>query len=67
MGQWARSGEVTLSLSIGIGAAPEHGEELGVLLERVDGAMYQSKQSFGRGGIRRVGDAPATGLSNRPV
>ena len=58
VGQWARSGEVNLSLSIGIGAAPEHGEELSGLLERVDGAMYQSKQSFGRGGIRRVGDAP---------
>ena len=67
VGQWARSGEVTLSLSIGIGAAPEHGEELGVLLERVDGAMYQSKQSFGRGGIRRVGDVPGVNLSNRPA
>ncbi len=59
VGQWARSGEVNLSLSIGIGAAPEHGEELSVLLERVDRAMYQSKQSFGRGGIRRVSDTPA--------
>jgi diguanylate cyclase (GGDEF)-like protein len=67
VGQWARSGEVTLSLSIGIGAAPEHGEELSVLLERVDGAMYQSKQSFGRGGIRCVGNTPAVSLSNRPV
>jgi diguanylate cyclase (GGDEF)-like protein len=56
--QWARSGEVNLSLSIGMGAAPEHGQELAVLLERVDGAMYLSKQSFGRGGIRRVGDVP---------
>jgi diguanylate cyclase (GGDEF)-like protein len=54
--QWARSGEVNLSLSIGMGAAPEHGQELAALLERVDGAMYLSKQSFGRGGIRRVGD-----------
>ena len=58
VGQWARSGEVNLSLSIGLGAAPEHGQELGVLLERVDGAMYQSKQSFGRGGIRCVGYIP---------
>jgi len=56
--QWARSGETDLSLSIGIGAAPEHGQELGALLERVDGAMYLSKQSLGRGGIRCVGDAP---------
>jgi diguanylate cyclase (GGDEF)-like protein len=57
--QWARSGEASLSLSIGMGAAPEHGQDLAVLLERVDGAMYLSKQSFGRGGIRCVGDAPA--------
>jgi len=59
VGQWARSGEISLSLSIGMGAAPEHGQELAVLLERVDGAMYLSKQSLGRGGIRCVGDAPA--------
>ena len=57
--QWARSGEASLSLSIGIGAAPEHGQELDVLLERVDGAMYLSKQSLGRGGVRCVGDVPA--------
>lgn len=57
--QWARSGEVNLSLSIGMGAAPDHGQELGVLLERVDGAMYLSKQSLGRGGIRCVGDVSA--------
>lgn len=57
--QWARSDETSLSLSIGMGAAPEHGQELGTLLERVDGAMYLSKQVFGRGGIRCVGDAPA--------
>jgi len=56
--QWARSGETDLSLSIGIGAAPEHGEELDILLQRVDGAMYLSKQSFGRGGVRCVGDVP---------
>ncbi len=57
--QWARSGETDLSLSIGIGAAPEHGQELVVLLERVDGAMYLSKQSCERGGIRCVGETPA--------
>src|SRR4030067_612223 len=56
--QWARSGETDLSLSIGIGAAPEHGQDLGVLLERVDGAMYLSKQSLERGGVRCVGDMP---------
>jgi diguanylate cyclase (GGDEF)-like protein len=57
--QWARSGEINLSLSIGMGAAPDHGQELGVLLERVDGAMYLSKQSQRRGGIRCVGDVSA--------
>jgi diguanylate cyclase (GGDEF)-like protein len=59
VGQWARSGEASLSLSIGIGAAPEHGQELDNLLKRVDSAMYLSKQSLGRGGIRCVGDVPA--------
>ncbi len=58
VGQWARSGNVTLSLSIGMGEAPEHGEELESLLQRVDGAMYQCKQTYGRGGIRRVEDRP---------
>jgi diguanylate cyclase (GGDEF)-like protein len=57
--QWARSGEVNLSLSIGMGAAPEHGQELDGLLQRVDSAMYLCKQSFGRGGIRCVDDVPA--------
>ena len=52
--QWARNGEVNLSLSIGMGEAPVHGQELGSLLERVDGAMYLCKQSYGRGGIRAV-------------
>lgn len=58
VGQWARSGEASLSLSIGIGTAPEHGQELGKLLERVDSAMYLSKQSLGSGGIRCVGEVP---------
>ncbi len=57
--QWARSAEINLSLSIGIGAAPDHGQELPSLLQRVDGAMYLSKQTSGRGGIRCVGDTAA--------
>lgn len=57
--QWARSGEINLSLSIGIGAAPDHGQELVGLLQRVDGAMYLSKQTSVRGGIRCVGDTAA--------
>lgn len=59
VGQWARTGEVNLSLSIGMGEAPGHGQELEELLRRVDGAMYLSKQSNSRGGIRRVDDVPA--------
>lgn len=54
--EWARQGEVNLSLSIGMGEAPNHGQELSSLLERVDGAMYLCKQSYGRGGIRAVED-----------
>jgi len=56
VGQWAQSGSVNLSLSIGMGQAPGHGAELAVLLQRVDGAMYLSKQSNSRGGIRCVDD-----------
>jgi len=59
VGQWAQSGAVNLSLSIGMGQAPGHGSELGVLLQRVDSAMYLSKQSDDRGGIRCVDDIPA--------
>lgn len=58
VGQWAHSGAVNLSLSIGMGQAPGHGTELEVLLQRVDGAMYLSKQSNSRGGIRCVDDVP---------
>lgn len=54
--EWARHGEINLSLSIGMGEAPNHGQELNSLLERVDGAMYLCKQSYGRGGIRAVED-----------
>lgn len=59
VGQWARSGAINLSLSIGMGEAPGHGQELEEILQRVDGAMYLSKQSSGRGGIRHVDDVPA--------
>jgi diguanylate cyclase (GGDEF)-like protein len=57
--QWARSDELNLSLSIGMGEAPVHGHELQYLLRRVDGAMYLNKQSNQRGGIRCVDDVPA--------
>lgn len=57
--QWTRSGNVNLSLSIGMGEAPAHGQELEGLLQRVDSAMYLSKQANRRGGIRGVDDIPA--------
>jgi diguanylate cyclase (GGDEF)-like protein len=57
--QWARDGALNLSLSIGMGEAPNHGHELDGLLRRVDSAMYLCKQSFGGGGIRCVDDVPA--------
>jgi diguanylate cyclase (GGDEF)-like protein len=59
VGQWARNSEVILSLSIGMGEAPAHGGELETLLQRVDSAMYLSKQARARGGIRCVDDIPA--------
>jgi len=59
VGQWAQGGAVNLSLSIGMGQAPGHGSDLEVLLQRVDSAMYLSKQSNDRGGIRCVDDVPA--------
>lgn len=58
VGQWTRGEAMNLSLSIGMGQAPGHGVELAVLLQRVDGAMYLSKQSNSRGGIRCVDDLP---------
>jgi len=57
--QWARNGNISLSLSIGMGEAPSHGQELEQLLQRVDSAMYLNKQSSTRGGIRCVDDVPA--------
>jgi len=59
VGQWARSAAINLSLSIGMGEAPTHGQEIEEILQRVDSAMYLSKQSSVRGGIRRVDDVPA--------
>lgn len=43
-----------LSVTIGIGQAPEHGADLETVLKAVDAAMYQGKTMGGRGGIRRA-------------
>jgi len=51
---WSRDNGIDLSLSIGIGQAPQHGHDLKSVLERVDQAMYQGKLTNGGGGIRQV-------------
>ena len=53
---WAREQKLDLSLSIGLGQAPQHGRDLKSVIERVDQAMYQSKLGRGQGGILRVGE-----------
>lgn len=52
MEQWSSLGTTPLSLSIGIGVAPDHGPTFDDLVRRVDHAMYRTKQSGGRGGIQ---------------
>ena len=52
--EWAGRGGITLSISIGLGQAPQHGHDLDSVLERVDSAMYRCKLSFGKGGIQLV-------------
>jgi diguanylate cyclase (GGDEF)-like protein len=49
-----RERDIAVSLSIGMGEAPDHGRDLESVLACVDNAMYQSKSTFGRGGIRRA-------------
>ena len=52
---WARlKPDIVVSLSIGMGEAPDHGHDLDSVLARVDSALYQSKNAKGKGGIRRV-------------
>lgn len=57
--EWAGQAGITLSISIGLGQAPQHGHDLDSVLERVDSAMYRGKLSFGKGGIQLV-DAVCT-------
>ncbi len=55
--QWAQEQGTDISVSFGIGDAPQHGQDLRAVLEHVDQAMYQSKAHFGRAGIVCVGEA----------
>ncbi len=51
---WSRENRIELSLSVGLGQAPAHGDNLKTVIERVDQAMYQGRVITGRGGIRHV-------------
>ena len=59
--EWSAQNRIDLSLSIGIGQAPEHGEDLQTVLQHVDKAMYQGRIDIGRGGIRLAGPASDSG------
>jgi diguanylate cyclase (GGDEF)-like protein len=52
--QWANTEGCRLSLSIGIGEAPEHGVSVEQLMARVDAAMYAGRREDGRGSIRVI-------------
>jgi diguanylate cyclase (GGDEF)-like protein len=60
LADWSSRNNVDLSLSIGLGHYPSHGDNLQTVIERVDQAMYRSKQSHGRGGILQVGAGTVT-------
>ena len=49
---WAQHAGITLSISLGIGAAPMHGDDLDSVLERVDSAMYRGKLAGSKGSIQ---------------
>jgi diguanylate cyclase (GGDEF)-like protein len=49
--------QVPTTVSIGIASFPEHGEDLAVIMNRADQAMYNSKQR-GRNRVSVSGDAP---------
>ena len=52
--------QTALSVTIGVGAAPEHGADLDSVLKSVDTAMYEGKVSTARGRVcRAMGAAPA--------
>jgi diguanylate cyclase (GGDEF)-like protein len=55
--EWSVKNRIDLSLSIGLGQAPDHGKDLKTVLQHVDQAMYQGRIDTGPGGIRLA--APA--------
>jgi diguanylate cyclase (GGDEF)-like protein len=58
LAEWSRENLIELSLSIGLGQAPDHGNDLKGVIERVDHAMYQGRVIAGRGGIRVAQPGP---------
>jgi diguanylate cyclase (GGDEF)-like protein len=48
---WGEENGINISVSIGIGEAPRHGNSLDVILDLVDEALYSSKKEQGPGGI----------------
>jgi diguanylate cyclase (GGDEF)-like protein len=56
--QWAQEQAIDISLSVGLGHAPQHGQDLKSVLEHVDQAMYQDKARVRRNGIVSVDEAP---------
>ncbi len=56
--RWSQEDHISLSMSVGIGVAPQDGHDLASVLRRVDSAMYQGKLADGRGGIRCAGQQP---------
>jgi diguanylate cyclase (GGDEF)-like protein len=55
--KWAREHNIDVSVSIGLGQAPVHGDNLKSVIARVDQAMYLGKAEHRRGGIRSVESA----------
>ena len=58
---WSRGAGLDLSASIGIGAAPTHGNDFRSVLAQVDRAMYQCKAVSGGGGIHCLDAKAGTG------
>lgn len=56
--RWSGASDFDVSVSIGLGQFPEHGDDLESVIARVDQAMYRGKLASGGSGILRV-DTPA--------
>lgn len=59
--EWSLHNGINLSLSIGLGQAPDHGRDLKTVLQHVDQAMYRGRINAGRGGIQLAAPVPESG------